>query len=240
MPRQLTKIIEIEEKEIIPYYGKVNGEYGEVNENKQNKTPEPEYKITSSRKFIIKKPNAFDGFILAKTLAAKLLPIFQSFVPLIGEIQRSNANGANGSTGGVGAVDTGTTNGTDGVNVNTANTVNTTNKTETPPDTILENLGNYLSLDSIALALDKLSPTDAKQIMQMSLQNVFETLPAGEAQVYKNDGTFGVMDIEYDTILTLRLVCEFIMWGLGDFFDVGRLGSIMSSLFSTLRSTQRT
>ena len=189
MPRQLTKTIEIEEKELVPHYGEVD----EAN------PPEPEYKVISSRRFVIKKPNSFDGFILAKTLAAKLLPMFQSFVPLIGEAQKSGATA----------------------------------------ESVLENLGEYLSLDSIAAALDKLSPSDAKQVMQTSLQNVYELLPAGEAQVYKSDGTFGVLDIEYDMILTLRLVCEFIMWGCGDFFDVSRLGSIMSPLFSTSRLMQR-
>jgi hypothetical protein len=190
MPRQINKTIDIEERELLPHYGETDPE----------NPPEPEYRIISSRKFIVKKPNSFDGFILAKTLAAKLLPMFQSFMPLIGEAKKSGATA----------------------------------------ETVLENLGNYLSLDSIASAIDKLSPADAKYVMQMSLQNAYEVLPAGEAQVYKGDGTFGVLDVEYDFILSLRLVCEFILWACGDFFDVSRLGSIMSPLSSSLRQLQRT
>jgi hypothetical protein len=190
MPRQINKTIEIEERELLTHYGDINSE----------NSPEPGYKVISSRKFIVKKPNSFDGFILAKTLAAKLLPMFQSFVPLIGEAKKSGATA----------------------------------------EAVLENLGNYLSLDSIASALDKLSPADAKYVMRMSLRNVYEVLPAGEAQVYKSDGTFGVLDVEYDFILTMRLVCEFILWACGDFFDVSRLGSIMSPLSSSLRQQQRT
>lgn len=185
MPDMRNKVIEIEERELLPQNGEID----------PNNPPEPEYRIVSSRKFIVKKPNSFDGFVLAKTLAAKLLPMFQSFMPLIGEVQKGGAT----------------------------------------VETVLKNLGNYLSLDSIASALDKLSPADAKYVMQMSLQNVYEVLPAGEAQVYKSDGTFGVLDVEYDFILTMRLVCEFIMWACGDFFDVSRLGSIMSPLSSSLR-----
>jgi hypothetical protein len=190
MPRQISKAIDIEERELIPYHGEI----GHAN------PPEPEYRIISSRKFIVKKPNSFDGFILAKTLAAKLLPMFQSFMPLIGEAKKNGA----------------------------------------AAEAALENLGNYLSLDSIASALDKLSPADGQYVIQTSLQNVYEVLPAGEAQVYKSDGTFGVLDVEYDFILTMRLVCEFIIWACGDFFDASRLGSIMSPLSSSLRQLQRT
>jgi hypothetical protein len=190
MPRQINKTIDIEERELVPHHGEVDP---------ANPT-EPEYRIISSRKFIVKKPNSFDGFILVKTLTAKLLPIAQVFMPLLAESQK------NGATWG----------------------------------DVLKNLEDHSLFNSVASALDKLSPADIKYIMQMSLQNVYEVLPAGEAQVYKSDGTFGVLDVEYDFILTMRLVCEFIAWALGDFFDESRLGSFMSLLSSSLRQLQRT
>lgn len=146
------------------------------------------------RKFIVKKYPAMDGLKIAKVLIAKVLPVFQSFVPLIGEAKK----------GGVSA------------------------------EAILSKLGDYLSLDTIAETLDKVSPTDFDYIVQKSLQSVYEALPAGEAQVLNDNGTYGVLDVEYDPLLVLRLVSEVIMWGIGDFFDVKRLTLLMSPLSSSL------
>ncbi len=100
---------------------------------------------------------------------------------------------------------------------------------------VLENLGQYIQMDAIAATLDKVLPEDLDFIMRTSLMNVYEKLPAGEAQVLNSDGTYGVNDIEFDPLIVLRLTCEAVMWGVGDFFDGNRLGSIMSPLISTSR-----
>jgi hypothetical protein len=153
------------------------------------------------RTFVVKKYPAIEGLKIAKVLMAKILPMFQSFMPLIAESQKD---------GGVSA------------------------------EKVLANLGDYLSLDSIADTLDKVTPADFEYIMQKSLQSAFEMLPAGEAQVLNNDGTYGVLDVEHDPLLVLRLVCEVVMWGIGDFFDGKRLTSIMSPLSSSFPRTQKT
>lgn len=96
----------------------------------------------------------------------------------------------------------------------------------------VESAVENLSLDTIAAALDKITGADFDYIVMKSLQAVSEVLPAGEAPVMYSNGTFGVENIEYDVILTLRLTCEAVMWGCGDFFDGNRLTSVMKPLFS--------
>ena len=152
------------------------------------------------RTFVVKKYPAMDGLKIAKVLVAKILPVFQTFMPLIKESQK----------GGVSA------------------------------EKVLSNLGDYLSLDSIAATLDKIAPADFDYIMQQSLMNTFEKLQGGDAQVLNDDGTYGVIDVEHDPLLVLRLTCEAVMWGIGGFFDGKRLASIMSPLSSSLPRQQPT
>ncbi len=159
MARIIQKNIEIEERELIPApFGSDAG---------TEKPPEPEYHVVSTRKFAIKKYTAMDGLKVAKTLATKILPVFQNFLPLVNDAQK----GANAAY-------------------------------------ILANLGQYLSMETIAETLDKVSPDDLDFIMRNSLMCVYEILPAGEAQVMNPDGTYGVLDVEYDSLLVLRL-----FWG---------------------------
>ncbi len=107
-------------------------------------------------------------------------------------------------------------------------------------DSILANITKYISMNTIAETLDKVSSNDLEFITNTSLQHVYEPLRVGETQVMNSDGTYGVMDVESDILLVLRLVCEAIMWGVGDFFDAERLGSIMSPLSSSLSQSQQT
>lgn len=100
----------------------------------------------------------------------------------------------------------------------------------------VESAVENLSLDTIAAALDKITGADFDYIVTKSLQAVSEILPAGDAPVMYENGTFGVENVEYDVILTLRLTCEAVMWGCGDFFDDDRLGSVMKPLFGGSKS----
>jgi hypothetical protein len=152
------------------------------------------------RTFVVKKYPAMEGLKIAKVLIAKILPVFQTFMPLVAESQKGGMSAEN----------------------------------------VLSNLGDYLSLDTIADTLDKIAPEDFDYIMQKSLQNAYENLPAGEARVLNPDGTYGVLDVEHDPLIVLRLVCEVVMWGIGDFFDGKRLTSIMSPLSSSFQRTQLT
>ncbi len=194
--RQIVKIIEVEERELIPV----------PPDSDPNKPQEPQYNVISRRRFKIQKYPAMDGLKIAKVFIAKILPVFQTFIPLIGEARKIGKGGDSGSV----------------------------------LDNMLDNLGQYLSLEGIADTLDKIDPDDLDYIMSMSLRNVFEVLPAGDAQVLNPDGTYGVNDVEFDTMLVLRLVCEVIMWGVGDFFDGNRWASIMSPLSSSLSRSRKT
>lgn len=193
--RQIVKTIEVEERELTPAPPGTDPE----------KPQEPQYKVISCRRFKVQKYPALDGLKIAKVFLAKILPVFQTFIPLIGEARKVGKDGNGRSV----------------------------------LDNMLDNLGQYLSMDGIADTLDKIAPEDLDYIMQMSLRNVFEVLPAGDSQVLNPDGTYGVMDVEYDPMLVLRLVCEVVMWGIGDFFDGNRWASIMSPLSSSLSRSRK-
>jgi hypothetical protein len=191
--RQIIKFIEVEERELIP-----------INSNSEKTPTKQEYKVVSTRRFKIQKYPALDGLKIAKVFVSKILPVFQTFVPLIGEARKIKSGDGRSAL-----------------------------------DNMLDNLGQYLSMDSIADTLDKITPADLDYIMQKSLQNAYEVLPAGDAQVMNPDGTYGVNDIEYDPLLVLRLICEVVMWGVGDFFDGNRLASILSPLSSSLSRNRK-
>jgi len=140
------------------------------------------------RKFTVTKYTAMDGLKIAKLLLAKVIPAFQSFLPLIRQS---------------GGMD-------------------------------LENIADNLSLDTIADALDKVSEADFDYIVKKSLMSVEEQLKAGGAAVMYANGSYGVLDIEYDPLLALRLTCEAVKWGCSGFFDGNRLTSVMKPLFGGL------
>lgn len=150
------------------------------------------YIEVDGRKFCVKKYTAMTGLKVAKLLAAKIIPIFQDFVPLIKSVMKKENNGNSSA------------------------------------EEMIENI----SMDTIAAALDKISEADFDYIVSKSLQSITEVLPAGEAPVMYENGTFGVENIEFDPVLVLRLTCEAVMWSCGDFFDGDRLGSVMKPLFN--------
>jgi hypothetical protein len=100
---------------------------------------------------------------------------------------------------------------------------------------LLENFAENISLDTIGDVLGKVSESDLEYIIRKSLQNVEEQLKAGSAPVMDANGHYGVLDIEYDPLLVMRLTCEAVMFGCADFFDGNRLASVMKPLFSSLQ-----
>lgn len=156
------------------------------------------------RKFVVKKYTARDGLKVAKLILAKIVPIFQDFIPLVKKMINNNKSPLRFS---------------DKSNDNKES------------EMISEVIDNF-SLDTIASALDKISEEDFDFIVTKSLQSISEVLPAGEAPVMYSNGVYGVENIEYDTVLVLRLTCEAVMWSCGDFFDGNRLTSVMSPLFN--------
>ena len=157
------------------------------------------------RRFVVKKFTASDGFKVAKLILAKIIPIFQDFVPLIKKMIDNKKSPVQSQTGG--------------------NDTNASSK-------IVSEIVDNFSLDTIAAALDKISEKDLDFIISKSLKSIAEVLPAGEAPLMYENGVYGVENIEYDTILVLRLTCEAVMWSCGDFFDGNRLNSVMSPLFN--------
>jgi hypothetical protein len=87
-----------------------------------------------------------------------------------------------------------------------------------------------LSVDNVIKALELISDDDLDVIYDRALKNCYEILPAGDAQILNSNGTYGVEGIEYDYILSLRLVAESLIWSIGSFFAVTRLTSIMEGL----------
>lgn len=153
------------------------------------------------RKFAVTKYTAMDGLKVAKLILAKILPVFQDFIPLL-------QNRQNGEP-----------------------------KAEAESNMIAEVMENF-SLDTIAEALDKISGEDFDYIVSKSLQSITESLPAGYSPVMYANGTFGVENVEHDPVLVLRLTCEAVMWGCGDFFDGNRLTSVMKPLFNGSQQSQ--
>lgn len=159
------------------------------------------------RKFVVKKYTAMTGLKIAKLVMAKVLPVFQDFIPLVKKLQTDNSKPKLEKKEPEAERDT-----------------------EAESKMFAEVVDN-ISLDTIAAALEKVSDEDFDYIMAKSLQSITEVMPAGEQPVMYNNGTFGVEGIEYDPIFVLRLTCEAVMWGCGDFFDGDRWNSVMSPLF---------
>lgn len=159
------------------------------------------------RKFVVKKYTAMTGLKIAKLFLAKALPVFQDFIPLVKQLQADNSKPKLEKREPEAEKDT-----------------------ETESKMFAEVVDN-ISLETIASALEKVSDEDFDYIMMKSLQSITEVLPAGEQPVMYSNGAFGVEGIQYDSIFVLRLTCEAVMWGCGDFFDVNRWGSVMSPLF---------
>lgn len=152
-----------------------------------------------NRRYQVAKYTAFTGIKVTKMFVAKILPVFQSFLPMISKAMAGD---------------------------------------QTSKEDVLSELDKYLDFEGISKALDLVSSDDLDYIMSRSLMCCSELLPAGPAPVMDANGNYGVPDIEYDMLIVLRLVCEAVIWGLGDFFAEGRLGSIMSPLSSSLPLSQ--
>ena len=84
--------------------------------------------------------------------------------------------------------------------------------------------------------LDSMSDADIDDLVNKCLRVCYVTLPAGPQPIIDETGHYGVEDVEYDMVLTLRLCFEAIKWGASDFF--GEKGSALKSLMAQLGSSQ--
>ena len=170
------------------------------------------------RKFVVKKYTAMDGLKVAKLILAKVIPIFQDFVPLVTKISSRKSTVALNK---------------DGADGSASNIIRFSVRALPLQCAASGNPRPHGSGCILAVpAIEKVSGEDFDYIVTKSLQNISEVLPAGEAPVMYSNGTYGVEGVEYDPILVLRLTCEAVMWSCGDFFDGSRLTSVMSPLFS--------
>lgn len=109
---------------------------------------------------------------------------------------------------------------------------------KTNTEDVLSGLIDNLSLETISNALDKVSEADFDYIVKKSLQCISEQLPGGNAPVIDGNGNYGILDIEYDPLLVMRLTYEAVMWGCSNFFDGDRLASVMKPLSSSFQPNQ--
>jgi len=116
------------------------------------------------------------------------------------------------------------------------NFMNSGSAADFSPEGVIENL----KFETIANALSKVRRDDLKYITEISLKQVREKLKAGLAPVLNDNGSYGVLDLEGDTVVILRLVCEAVAFGVGDFLDVSRLTSVMKPMFSSLTRNPQT
>lgn len=84
--------------------------------------------------------------------------------------------------------------------------------------------------------LDSMSDADIDDLVNKCLRVCYVNLPAGLQPIIDETGHYGVEDVEYDMVLTLRLCFEAIKWGASDFF--GEKGSALKSLMAQLGSSQ--
>lgn len=97
---------------------------------------------------------------------------------------------------------------------------------------------DFLDLESISRALDLVSDEDLERIINASLKVCEEELPAGFTSVINPNGSYAVMNLEYDPLLVMRLVAEAIMWGISGFFDGNRLTLVLKPLSNLFQPKQ--
>lgn len=153
------------------------------------------------RRFVIQKFDPVTGLIIGKTVVSKILPAFQSFLPMIQKAMQGD---------------------------------------ESSRDEVFDKIDEFLNFESLSKALDLVSPEDLEVIVKRSLMVCYEQLPGNTARVLNPDGSYGVQNVEDDILIAIRLVCEAILWGVGDFFDVDRSVSILKPLSSSLPQSQKT
>lgn len=83
---------------------------------------------------------------------------------------------------------------------------------------------------------DALSDADIDNLVDKCLRVCFVNMPAGLAPIIDETGHYGVEDVEYDMMLTLRLCFEAIKWGASDFF--GEKSSALKGILGQLGLSQ--
>lgn len=83
---------------------------------------------------------------------------------------------------------------------------------------------------SIGNALKSLNDDELDKVIDTSLYYCFEELPTGRSRVLNENKTYGVIGVEEDLVLTLRLVTECLIFNYKDFLDESRWGSMLKGI----------
>lgn len=87
-----------------------------------------------------------------------------------------------------------------------------------------------LNLSELASSLFDLPENEFRYIQDNCLQVVGELLPAGEQKVLNKDGSWGVLNIEFDTGLVMNLTIQSLIFNVTGFFNGSPLSSILKGL----------
>lgn len=92
---------------------------------------------------------------------------------------------------------------------------------------VMKNM-SAIDLAGIGASLSSLKEEDYSYVQRKCLQVCYEDLPAGSAQVLKENLSFGVVDI--DSKIVLALMIQTIVFNVTDFFPEDLLGLITGGL----------
>ena len=95
-----------------------------------------------------------------------------------------------------------------------------------------DNAQNAAFIDMIIRTLMSITDDDIDKIMGICLKNTDKILRSGATPIM--DGSrFAIEDLEFDTVLCLKLCAQSIMFNFSDFFGEGGLSSILGGLSSS-------
>ena len=106
-------------------------------------------------------------------------------------------------------------------------------------DVSLNRLTEFSFVD-FGAALDRFQDNDVDKLIDTALKNCFKPFPAGDAPVINDNGSFGVPEVEYSPVLTLRLTYEAVRFGISGFFEEGLLDSFQEQIQALFPSEGQT
>lgn len=89
------------------------------------------------------------------------------------------------------------------------------------------------NFSSILAEIGNLSESDFNFVQEKCLRVCYEDLPAGMTRVLNDDGHFGVVGLEEDTMTVLALTVHTIIFNLKGFFGGSLLASMLGGLSTT-------
>lgn len=85
----------------------------------------------------------------------------------------------------------------------------------------------------VIAALTDIKDEDFEYVQRACLKVVSENLPAGYAQVLNDSGSFGVVDLENDTMTVLALTAHALMFNVTGFFVGSPLQGLVSGILNS-------